>query len=430
MGMTITEKILASHCGRKAVEPGEFVMAGVDFCMGNDITAPMAIRELEKNGLGVWDRERIALVPSHYVPAKDIKSAGEVKTMREFARKLGIKWFFEIGKSGVDHALLPQAGLVAPGELVIGADSHTCTYGGLGLFSTGVGSTDLAAVMATGEIWLRVPESVKFVYTGKPGKWVTGKDIILQVIGMTGVEGCNYMSMEHTGEAVRHISVESRLTMCNMAIEAGGKNGIFGVDNLTRAYIGPRVARKWTEYASDPDAKYERVIEVDASKLEPVVACHPSPDNVKKVRDLSGFRVDQVFIGSCTNGSIEDMRMAASILKGRKVHPDLRCIVIPTTPEVMRQALKEGLIDIFMESGCTVNTSTCGPCLGGHTGVLADGEKCLSTSNRNFVGRMGSPKSEVYLASPAVAAATAVMGRVAHPEEVAGTAARTVVGAA
>ena len=424
MGMTITEKILASHCGRKAVEPGEFVMAKVDLCMGNDITAPMAIRELEKNGLKVWDREKVALVPSHYVPAKDIKSAGEIKAMREFARKVGIKWFFEIGKSGVDHALLPQAGLVAPGELVIGADSHTCTYGGLGLFSTGVGSTDLAAVMATGEIWLKVPESAKFVYTGKPPKWVAGKDIILHVIGLTGVEGCNYMAMEHTGEAVRHITVESRLTICNMAIEAGGKSGIFGVDDLTRAYIGPRVTRKWTEYASDSDAKYARVIEVDTSKLEPVVACHPLPDKVRKVRDMGKMRVDQVFIGSCTNGSIEDMRMAASILKGRKVHPDLRCIVIPTTPEVMRQALKEGLVDVFMESGCTVNTSTCGPCLGGHTGVLADGEKCLSTSNRNFVGRMGSPKSEVYLAGPAVAAATAVAGYMAHPEDVAGEAAR------
>jgi len=420
MGMTMTEKILAAHAGKKAVAPGDFIMAKVDLCMGNDITAPLAIKELQKHGLKPWDRDKIALVPSHYAPSKDIKSADMVKIMREFAREYHITNFFEIGQSGIEHILLPQKGLTVPGEVMIGADSHSCTYGGLGLFSTGVGSTDLAAVMATGEIWLKVPEAMRFIYTGQPSKWVTSKDMILQVIGKITVEGANYRAMEHVGEALKHLSVDSRLTLCNMAIEAGGKNGICEVDDVTLDYVKARSKKSWTVYKSDPDAKYVSELEIDVSKMEPLVACHPSPDNIKTVRQMAGFRVDQVFIGSCTNARIEDLRIAAGLMKGRKVHPDLRCIVIPATPEVFKDALHEGLIEIFMESGCTLNTSTCGPCLGGHTGVLGDGERCLSTSNRNFIGRMGSVKSEVYLSSPAVAAATAITGTITHPEDLVG----------
>ena len=418
--MTVTEKILAAHCGRKAVEPGEFIMAGVDLAMGNDITAPISIEEFGKLGVPVWDRERIALIPDHYQPAKDIRSANLLKQMRDFARKHKIKHWYEVGDAGVEHTLLPQKGMVIPGDLVIGADSHTCTYGGLGAFSTGVGSTDLAAVWATGEIWLKVPESMKFVYTGKPAPWVSAKDIILEVIGRIGVEGALYMAMEHTGEAVKHISVEGRLTVCNMAIEAGAKSGIFEADSVAQAYSRARSGREQSVHRSDPDAKYAKTVEVDTAKMEPVVACHPLPSNTKKVGELAGMRVDQVFIGSCTNGRIEDLRIAAYIMKGKHVHPDCRTVVIPATPEVFRQAMKEGLIDVFMDAGCSVQSSNCGPCLGGHMGVLADGEKCVSTSNRNFTGRMGSPKSEAYLASPSVAAATAVKGTVAHPREVAG----------
>lgn len=420
MGMTMTEKILAAHAGRKAVEPGEYIMAKVDLCMGNDITAPLAILELEKHGLVPWDAERIALVPSHYAPAKDIKAANMLKVMREFARKHAIKHFFEIGQSGIEHILLPQKGLTVPGELMIGADSHSCTYGGLGLFSTGVGSTDLAAVMATGEVWLKVPETMRFIYTGKPPRWVTSKDMILQVIGRITVEGANYRAMEHVGEALKYLSVEARLTLCNMAIEAGAKNGICEVDEVTLEYVRARSKKPWTVYRSDPDAKYVSEIEIDVSKLEPLVACHPSPDNVKTVRQMAGFRVDQVFIGSCTNGRIEDLRIAASLMRGRKVNPDLRCIVIPATPEVFSQALSEGLLGVFTEAGCAISANTCGPCLGGYAGVLGDGERCLSTSNRNFIGRMGSVKSEVYLSSPAVAAATAVTGTITHPEDLVG----------
>jgi len=420
MGMTITEKILAAHADKKSVEPGEFIMANVDFCMGNDITAPIAIRELEKYGLGVWNREKIALVPSHYVPAKDVKSAEMVKVMRDFARKHGITHFFEIGQSGIEHTLLPQKGLTVPGEVVIGADSHSCTYGGLGAFSTGVGSTDLAAVMATGQIWLKVPETIRFAYRGKRSGWVSAKDMILQAISLVGFDGANYMAMEHVGEAISALTVDSRLTLCNMAIESGAKSGIVAADSTAIEYVKARSKKKWTVYESDPDAKVARTVDVDVAALEPLVACHPLPDKVKPVRQMHSLRVDQVFIGSCTNGRLEDLRIAAAILKGRKVNPNLRCIVIPATPEVMKCALQEGLIEIFMDAGATVNTSTCGPCLGGHTGVLAAGEVCVSTSNRNFVGRMGSPKSEVYLVSPAVAAATAVEGHPAHPDDVAG----------
>jgi len=418
MGMTITEKILAAHCGRDAVEPGEFIMARVDLCMGNDITAPLAIVELEKMGLKVWDPDRIALVPSHYVPAKDIKSAEMIKVMREFARRNGITHYFEIGQAGIDHTLLPQKGLTVPGEVVIGADSHTCTYGGLGVFSTGVGSTDLAAVMATGEIWLKVPASIKIEFAGRPAKWVSAKDMILEAIRRLGVDGATYMAMEFTGGAVGTLSVDGRLTLCNMAIEAGGKSGICEADSTAVEYIKARSDKKWVVYRSDPDAKYASGFTVDTQAMEPLVACHPSPANVKTAREMSGLEVDQVFIGSCTNGRIEDLRIAAGILKGKKVHPHLRAIVIPATPEVFMDALKEGLIEIFVKSGCAINASNCGPCLGGHSGVLAAGERCLSTSNRNFAGRMGSTKAEVYLASPAVAAATAVRGAIAHPDEV------------
>jgi 3-isopropylmalate/(R)-2-methylmalate dehydratase large subunit len=417
MGMTITEKILAAHCGRDSVEPGEFIMARVDLCMGNDITAPLAIVELEKRGLKVWDPDRIALVPSHYVPAKDIKSAEMIKAMREFARRNNITHFFEIGQSGIEHTLLPQKGLTVPGEVMIGADSHSCTYGGLGLFSTGVGSTDLAAVMATGEIWLKVPQSIRIEFTGSPAKWVSAKDMILEAIRRLGVDGANYMAMEFTGSAVCTLSVDGRLTLCNMAIEAGGKSGICAADSVAIEYVKARSTKKWTVYQSDPDAKYASGFTVDTQVMEPLVACHPSPANVKTAREMSGFEVDQVFIGSCTNGRIEDLRIAAGILRGKKVHPHLRAIVIPATPEVFSEAIKEGLIEVFVRSGCAINTSNCGPCLGGHTGVLADGERCLSTSNRNFAGRMGSTKAEVYLASPAVAAATAVRGAIAHPDE-------------
>ncbi len=418
--MTITEKILAAHCGKSAVEPGEFIMAKVDLAMGNDITAPLAVQELERRGLDVWDREKIALVPSHYTPAKDLKSAEMIKIMRDFARRRNIKHFFEIGEAGVDHTLLPQKGLVVPGELVIGADSHTCTYGGLGLFSTGVGSTDLAAAMATGEIWLKVPESQKFVYSGTLAPWVSAKDMILHVIGKIGVEGANYMAMEHVGETISALSVDSRLTLCNMAIEAGGKSGICEPDQKALDYVKARSSKQPRVFKSDPDAKYRAVHEINAAKLEPLVACPHSPDNVRPARELKDVHVDQVFIGSCTNGRTEDLRVAAAILKGRRVSPDLRAIVIPATPEVFRDALREGLLEIFVDAGCAINSATCGPCLGGHTGVLADGEKCLSTSNRNFVGRMGSTKAEVFLASPAVAAATAVTGRISHPAEVSG----------
>ena len=420
MGMTATQKILAAHCGRTAVEPGEFIMAKVDLAMGNDITAPISIEEFERLGVPVWDKDRIALVPDHYQPSKDIHSANLLKRMRVFARKHDIKYFFEVGEAGVEHTLLPQKGMVVPGDVVIGADSHTCTYGGLGAFSTGVGSTDLAAVWATGEIWLKVPEAMKFVYTGKPAPWISAKDMILEVIGRIGVEGALYMSMEHTGEAIRGLSVDSRLTLCNMAIEAGAKNGIVTADAKAVEYAKARSRKPFTVYEADADARYVSTIEVDTSKMEPVVACHPLPSNTKKVGELSSMRVDQVFIGSCTNGRIEDLRIAAYVMKGKKIHRDCRTIVIPATPEVFRQAMKEGLIEIFMEAGCAVESSNCGPCLGGHMGVLADGEKCVSTSNRNFVGRMGSPKSEAYLASPAVAAATAIKGSVAHPRDVAG----------
>lgn len=429
MGMTIVEKILADHAinddgsvGRKYVEPGEIINAKVDFCFGNDITAPIAIQEFNEVGAeDVFDKERVGLIPDHFSPAKDIKSANQINILRQFARKLNLPYFYEIGKVGIEHTLLVEEGLALPGDLIIGADSHTCTLGALGAFATGVGSTDLAYAMITGEVWLKVPESMKFVYYGKLGKWTTSKDLILYTISDIGVDGALYRAMEFTGEVIRDLSVESRLTMTNMAIEAGGKTGIVEPDEKTIDYIKNQAKRPYKIYKSDPDAKYVEVREYDVSKIEPQVAFPHLPSNCKNVSEATNVKIDQVFIGSCTNGKIEDLRIVAQILKGKKVHPDVRCIITPATQVVYYKALKEGLIDIFIEAGAVVTMSTCGPCLGGHMGILGKGEKAVSTTNRNFVGRMGDPTSEVYLASPAVAAASAVMGRIAHPEEVVGS---------
>lgn len=418
MGQTITQKILAAHCGKEVVEPGELINAKLDFVLGNDITAPIAIREFEKIGAKtVFDKDRVALVPDHSTPNKDIKSAELVKIMREFARKHNITYFFEIGKMGVEHTLLPDEGLVGPGDVVIGADSHTCTYGALGAFSTGVGSTDLACAMALGETWFKVPEQIKLVYYGKTPKWVCGKDLILHTIGLIGVDGALYCSMEFTGEAIADLDMAGRFTMCNMAIEAGGKNGIIAPDDKTMEYVKGRTVRPYKVYQSDPDAVYKQVIEIDVSKLEPIVSFPHLPENTKPISEATHVRIDQAVIGSCTNGRIEDLRIAAKILNGRKVHPDVRLIVIPATQEIYLQSIKEGLTEIFVEAGGAVSTPTCGPCLGGHMGVLAEGERSVATTNRNFVGRMGHTKSEVYLASPAVAAASAVLGRLGSPEE-------------
>ena len=418
MGMTITEKIIADHAGKKEVKPGDLVTVKIDLAMANDVTAPLAIKILEKYHIDkAFDPEKIALVLSHFVPAKDIKSAEQAKMVRDFAKKHNIKWFFQEGE-GIEHTILPEEGLVVPGDLVVGADSHTCTYGALGAFSTGMGSTDIAYAMATGETWLRVPHSMKFIFYGKPSAWVMGKDLILHTIGQIGVDGALYKAMEFEGEAIRHLSMDQRFTITNMAVEAGAKNGIIAPDEKTLQYVSQRAKKPWKVYHSDPDAEYSEIYEWDAGKLEPLVAWPYLPSNVHPVSESTHITIDQAFIGSCTNGRIEDLRIAAKILKGRKVHPYVRCIVIPASKKVYTQALKEGLIDIFLEAGCVVSVSTCGPCLGGHMGILAEGERCISTSNRNFPGRMGHPKSEAYLANPAVVAASAVLGRIAHPEEV------------
>ncbi len=419
MGMTIAEKILAAKCGRDTVKPGEIVMAEVDIALANDVTAPLAIKAFEEIGKeDVFDRQRIALVPDHFTPNKDIKAAQQCKIMREFAKKYGIVHYFEIGKMGVEHALLPEQGIVVPGDLVIGADSHTCTYGALGAFATGVGSTDLGAVMATGQIWLRVPASIKFVLKGKKRRFVTGKDIILHIIGLIGVDGARYKAMEFVGETLGELCMDERFTICNMAIEAGGKTGIIPADDITKAYVEERAKRPPVYFYSDEDADYENVYEIDVSELEPVVALPHLPENVKPVREVKNVKIDQAFIGSCTNGRITDLRQAAEVLKGKKVHPDVRLIIIPATQEIYWQAMREGLFDIFLEAGAAISTPTCGPCLGGHMGVLAEGERAVATTNRNFVGRMGHPKSEVYLSNPYVAAASAVAGEIVHPEEV------------
>ncbi|QGP91479.1 2,3-dimethylmalate dehydratase large subunit [Neomoorella glycerini] len=419
MGMTITEKILAAHAGLEHVEPGQLINAKVDLALGNDITAPLAIQEFKKLGLKkVFDPERVVLVPDHFTPAKDIKSAEQAKILRDFAREQGLTNYFEIGRMGIEHCLLPEAGLVGPGDLVIGADSHTCTYGALGAFATGVGSTDLAAAMATGELWFKVPETILFRYHGRLQPWVGGKDLILSTIGRIGVDGARYMAMEFTGEAIRELSMDGRFTMANMAIEAGGKNGIFAVDAKTVEYIQGRLKRDYHIYQSDPDARYAREIDIDAGKIEPQVALPHLPENARSVKEIGEIKIDQVVIGSCTNGRLEDLRVAAQILKGQKVHPEVRLIIIPGTQKIYAEALEEGLIATFIEAGAAVSTPTCGPCLGGHMGILAKGERALATTNRNFVGRMGHPESEVYLAGPAVAAASAVKGRIAAPEEV------------
>lgn len=419
MAMTITEKILAAHADKEFVEPGELISARVDMVLGNDITSPVAIKEFEKIGVDrVFDPERIALVPDHFTPNKDIKSAEQAKTMREFAKKYGVVNYFEIGEMGVEHCLLPEKGLVGPGDLVIGADSHTCTYGALGAFSTGVGSTDMAAGMATGKVWLKVPESIRFIYRGRLSKWVGGKDLILFTIGQIGVDGALYQAMEFTGEAVAELSMDGRFTMANMAIEAGGKNGIFAVDEKTLAYVRGRAVRAYTVFQSDDDAQYKRVYEWDVTNLEPQVAFPHLPEKSRDVSEAANIDIDQVVIGSCTNGRMDDLREAAAVLKGHRANKNIRLIVIPGTQEIYRQAMREGLFDIFLDAGAAISTPTCGPCLGGHMGILAKGERAVATTNRNFVGRMGHPESEVYLAGPAVAAASAVKGRIAHPEEV------------
>ncbi|HOB91285.1 MAG: 3-isopropylmalate dehydratase large subunit [Bacillota bacterium] len=419
MGMTLTEKILAKHAGRDRVRPGDFIVARVDLVLGNDITAPVAIAEFERIGATrVFDPDKIALVPDHFTPNKDIKSAEQVRIMREFAKKHGITHFFEIGEMGIEHCLLPEKGMVVPGDLVVGADSHTCTYGALGAFSTGVGSTDIAAAMATGELWFRVPETIRFVFRGSLKPWVGGKDLILYTIGKIGVDGARYKAMEFAGEAISSLSVEGRLTMANMAIEAGGKNGIFMPDQKTVEYLLERTDREYELLESDADAEYSEVYEFDASEIEPQVALPHLPENARPVSEVKGIQIDQVVIGSCTNGRIEDLREAAAILRNKKVARGVRCIIIPGTQSVYLQAVREGLVEVFVEAGAVVSTPTCGPCLGGHMGVLAAGERAVSTTNRNFVGRMGHPKSEVYLAGPAVAAASAVAGEIVGPEEV------------
>ena len=419
MGMTITEKIIAAHCGRDSVRPGEIVQAKVDIALANDITAPLAIEAFSSLGMGeVFDRDRVVLVMDHFTPAKDIKSAQQCKFCRNFAREQGITNFFDVGEAGIEHILLPEKGLVLPGDIVIGADSHTCTYGALGAFSTGVGSTDLAAVLATGEIWLRVPHTVKFVYTGKLRKWVSGKDLILFTIGRTGVDGMTYRAMEFAGEVISSLPMHARFTMCNMAIEAGGKSGIIEPDEITEKYVRERAKRKYTAYRSDPDAEYAAVIEFDVSDLEPQVAFPPLPSNVRPVSEAAGISIDQVVIGSCTNGHIEDLRVAAEVLGGKKKAKDVRLIVIPGTQKIYREAMAEGLFDAMIAAGAVISPPTCGPCLGGHMGILAEGERAVATTNRNFVGRMGHLESEVYLAGPAVAAASAIAGRIASPEEI------------
>ena len=418
MVMTLAEKIIAAHTDQAEVQAGQFVYAGVDFCLGNDITAPIAIKEFEDAGIErVFDRKRIALVPDHFTPNKDIASAEQVKMLRRFAERHRIEYFFEIGRMGIEHALLPEMGLVLPGDLVIGADSHTCTYGALGAFAVGVGSTDLAACFATGKVWLRVPETIRFMFDGKLPRWSSGKDIILHVIGDIGVDGALYKVMEFTGPTISSLPMDDRFAICNMAIEAGAKTGIIKTDDVTEDYVRGRAKRGYRPCHVNGSPDNIETRSYNASKISPQVAMPSLPSNVCPAEELSHIKIDQVVIGSCTNGRISDMRIAAQILQGRKVHPSVRLLIFPATQETYLQAVREGLMDVFIGAGAAVSTPTCGPCLGGHAGVLAEGERCLSTTNRNFPGRMGHPKSEVYLSSPAVAAASAVTGRITHPEE-------------
>jgi len=416
--LTLAEKILAAHTDKETVSPGEFINVRVDLILANDITAPIAIREFRKMGVGrVFDPKKIVMVPDHFTPNKDIASAEQAKLVRDFAREQGIV-YFEVGRVGIEHVLLPEQGLVLPGDVVIGADSHTCTYGALGAFATGMGSTDIAAAMATGDIWMKVPPTIKLIYFGSLGNWVMGKDLILYTIGDIGVAGALYSAIEFNGEAIDSLSIDGRFTMANMAIEAGAKAGIFRVDNKTQLYIKPRAKRPYRVYEPDGEASYARVIEYDVSGIEPQVALPHSPANARPVSQVGNIEIDQVVIGSCTNGRIEDLQVSAQILKGKEVHSRVRCIIIPGSQDVYLDALTRGLIEVFIKAGAAVSAPTCGPCLGGHMGVLAAGERCISTTNRNFVGRMGHLESEVYLANPAVAAASAVLGRIASPEEI------------
>ena len=419
MGMTMTQKILAAHAGLESVQAGQLIEAELDLVLGNDITSPVAIHEIDKMKVdGVFHKDKIALVMDHFVPNKDIKSAQHCKCVREFACKNEISNFYDVGEMGIEHALLPEKGLTVAGDVIIGADSHKCTYGELGAFSTGVGSTDIAAGMATGKAWFKVPSALKFVLTGKPAKWISGKDIILHIIGMIGVDGALYKSMEFTGDGIQYLSMDDRLTIANMAIEAGGKNGIFPVDDLTRAYMKEHSKRPFVEYEADEDAKYDATYTIDLSTLKPTVSFPHLPENTRTIDEVGDVAIDQVVIGSCTNGRMDDLRIAAKVLEGKKVKKGLRVIVIPATQNIYLQAMEEGLLRTFIEAGAIVSTPTCGPCLGGYMGVLAEGERCVSTTNRNFVGRMGHVDSEVYLASPAVAAASAITGKISGPEEV------------
>ena len=420
-GSTITEKILAVHAGKKRVQPGEILMCNVDIALGNDITAPLAIKEFRETGFEkVFDMKKVVLVPDHFTPNKDIKSAQQCKYLREFAHEQNIEHYYEVGKMGIEHALLPEQGVVVPGDVVIGADSHTCTYGALGAFSTGVGSTDLAACMATGKVWFRVPESIKFIFKGKLNTWVGGKDLILYTIGSIGVDGALYRAMEFTGPVISGLAMHDRLTMCNMAIEAGGKNGIIAPDDITEEYVCDRAERLYDFYTSDDDAAFVQVHEYDVASIEPQVAFPFLPENTRGISDVGEVIIDQSVIGSCTNGRIEDLRQAASIIKGKKVAKGVRLIILPGTQDIYLQAVREGLAEIFVMAGGVFSTPTCGPCLGGHMGILAEGEKAIATTNRNFVGRMGHVKSEVYLAGPAVAAASAITGKISGPDEVIG----------
>ena len=419
MGMTMTQKILAAHAGLDSVSAGQLIEADLDLVLGNDITSPVAIHEIEKMKVdGVFNKDKIALVMDHFVPNKDIKSAQHCKCVREFACKNEITNYFDVGKMGIEHALLPEQGLTVAGDVIIGADSHTCTYGALGAFSTGVGSTDMAAGMATGKAWFKVPSAIKFNIVGKPAKWISGKDVILHIIGMIGVDGALYKSMEFVGEGIKYLTMDDRFTIANMAIEAGGKNGIFPVDDLTREYMKEHSKRPFVEYEADEDAVYDEEYTIDLSTLKSTVSFPHLPDNTRTIDEVGDVKIDQVVIGSCTNGRMDDLRIAASILEGKKVADGLRVIVIPATQKIYLQAMEEGLLKTFIEAGAIVSTPTCGPCLGGYMGVMAEGERCVSTTNRNFVGRMGHVDSEVYLASPAVAAASAITGKISGPDEV------------
>lgn len=421
MGMTMTQKILAAHAGLESVVAGQLIEAKLDVVMANDITGPMALPIFREMADKVFDKDKVVLVPDHFTPNKDIKSAENSKAIQDFAKEQGLKWYLVQGKCGVEHAILPEYGIVVAGECIIGADSHTCTYGALGAFSTGVGTTDISTGMATGELWFKVPSAIKFVLTGKPGPYVTGKDIIIHIIGKIGVDGALYKSMEFVGDGIANLSMDDRFTMANMAIEAGAKNGIFIVDEQTEAYMKEHSDKEYKVYEPDEDAEYDEVIEIDLSQVRPTVAFPHLPGNAKtidEIEEMEPIMINQVVIGSCTNGRISDMRRAAAILKGHTVHPDVRVMVVPATQAIYKQCIKEGLVDIFIDAGCAFNTPSCGPCMGGHMGVMAAGEKCVSTTNRNFVGRMGHVDSLIYLASPEVAAASAIAGYIANPEKV------------